>query len=167
MYKKTTVRQFQDLLSHPDGLDQPVTTLKYIGSYLKDNLELASYNPQHPDQPFPIKNLRDLQNMLKTKTSRNTKIAREQLRNWLHDVLQNERANECLPFGFSPSNHIRLGNDTIRTYKINASNVNAEKSIIQFWRYIARENTYRMEKIPYTTRQRRIENRYPSDCEMN
>lgn len=160
MYRPTSFEEFQAIVNI--GLDQPVTVLRYIGPYLKDNLEVGSFDPRFPEQAYPVKTLRDLRSILTSHSSRNVELAKKQLTIWLQEVLRNERALQCLELGTSPSNHIRLRNSTIRTYKISDSNFCAKKSIIQFWQFIA--NPIQRLKVPAVPRQRRIGTRYPADC---
>lgn len=153
MYERTILAQV--------SLNGPVTQLKYIGPYLAQNLMLGSYDPQ-TNLPFSVETLADLASMIRGRSSRNPDVAKLQLREWLHHVLRNERAEECLPVTNQESNHITLRNGQIRTYKIQYWNRNAEKSIIDFWRYIA--NGFQLEKIPNVSRLPTLGRRYPEDC---
>lgn len=143
-----------------------VLVLKYIGPHLQANLQYASYDPQTL-RPFEITTLGHLMSMLRSRTSRNVDIAKQQLREWLHHVLRNERAEECLPVSYSNnSNQIQLRNGTIRTYKVQYWNRNAERSIIEFWKHFAATDA-QFAKIPNPTRLPSLGNRYPADCQVS
>jgi len=82
--------------------------------------------------------------------------AKEELTQWLSEVMQNARPLHCT------NNNTRVRNNKEYAYQIRYSNKNAFNEIVKFWRYHTVPNTLQRSVIPSLKTPRN--NAFPTGC---
>lgn len=131
------------------SLDDSVSTMRYIGPYLAEKLDNVG-----------ISTIGDLVEFLENFSDgdEDPVEVRWQVRDWLREILENERPGQCV---FSASRYV---NGEEFMYFTRITNQEAYNAVIRLWRAYVR-GAARMW-IPYRFRERSERTKYPHRCRI-
>lgn len=136
------------------GYDTPIKDVKYIGPYLANRLRNSVYF----GAARPIQTLGDLRSFVMTRTGAS---AKERIKLWLEDTLQNEHVEECV--GQIRKAYQRYDNQD-HLYSVRSTNRNAFDALVAWLRAnVPQAHKY---KVPAAKRNRSAHNAFPEGCAL-